>query len=166
MRQVEQQQVVSTAAIKKKEVERQWTPIKCQGRQDVKLPFEDGKHPCFPNEAAWTKWRNENERKYPGFPDYPEPRTGKLLRNAYAYSPPEWAQLRSRDGKVSVAIFDATEKRWLPELKSGGSRKLRRSKSSESQTRKVKRSHSRRNVTYKSGSSSRNRSRKHRNSMS
>ena len=52
-------------------------------------------------------------------------------------------------------------------LAPGGSRKLRRrSKAPESQTRKVKRSHGRKNITPKSESSSKNKSRKRRNTTS
>jgi hypothetical protein len=105
--------------------------------------------------------------------------------NLYAFEVPlESIQIESRPDKRGVdkemVIFDAGlegtnsphahpgHMMWRPKFKlRGGTRKLRRhSKISESETRKVKRSHGHKNITPKSDSSSKNKSRKRRNSTS
>jgi hypothetical protein len=122
--------------------------------------------------------------KFPIFPDYRDYKNpGITHAKVYAFEAPlESIQVESRrdKGGGQMVIFDAGlegknsphahpgRMMWRPKFRQrGGTRKLHRhSKTSESETRKVKRSRARKNITPKSDSSSKNKSRKRRNSTS
>ena len=123
--------------------------------------------------------------KFPVFPNYRDYKDPRIThRNLYAFKVPLEsiqiaAKLDIRGSTRRVVMFDAGADginspyahpglmMWRPKFQSGGTRKLRRrSKTSESETRKVKRSRGRKNITPKSDSSSKNKSRKRRNTTS